>query len=111
MLEYYLVQQGFNPIGIQESGEDNKDVYSVFEKGDISVEVHHYNVFDRPTVRSVLIPIGLSLYDFESFVLNLRQTEKVFEDIISDCIQTPSSEVKQAAAEYEAIFKRGYPKS
>lgn len=99
MLEYYLSQQGFVPLSIEVGNEDK--VYSVYEKGVISIEVPHGNIFDRPTVRSLFAGKGLSLDDFESFVHNLKMTEEAFDKIIGDCIETPSEEVRRAAQEWE----------
>ena len=99
MLEYYLSQQGFVPLSIEVGNEDK--VYSVYEKGVISIEVPHWNIFDRPTVRSLFAGKGLSLDDFGSFVHNLKMTEEAFDKIIGDCIETPSEEVRRAAQEWE----------
>lgn len=99
MLEYYLSQQGFVPLSIEVGNEDK--VYSVYEKGVISIEVPHGNIFDRPTVCSLFAGKGLSLDDFESFVHNLKMTEEAFDKIIDDCIETPSEEVRRAAQEWE----------
>lgn len=99
MLEHYLSQQGFVPLSIEVGNEDK--VYSVYEKGVISIEVPHGNIFDRPTVRSLFSEKGLSLDDFESFVYNLKMTEEAFDAIVDDCINVPSEEVRRAAKEWE----------
>lgn len=99
ILEYYLSQQGFVPLSI-EVGNDDK-VCSVYEKGVVSIEVPHGNIFDRPTVRSLFSEKGLSLDDFESFVYNLKMTEETFDKIIDDCIETSPEEVRRAAKEWE----------
>jgi hypothetical protein len=108
MLEYYLSQQGFTPISIETSDEDKSKVYSVYEKGVISIKILHKNTFERPYVRSLLEPNGLLLDDFESFVYNLKMTEEAFDTIIDDCLNVPTEEVKRAAKEWEQNKNTGY---
>lgn len=97
MVEYYLSQQGFIPISIETSDEDKDKAYSVYEKGVISIKILLKNTFDRPYVRSLLEPNGLSLDDFEAFVYKTKVTEEAFDKIIADCIGTPSEEMIRAA--------------
>ncbi|MDY5014058.1 MAG: hypothetical protein SO084_15890 [Butyricimonas virosa] len=99
MLEYYLSQKGFTPISIEET--EKKEVYSVYTKDKDSIQLYYGNVYDRPTVRSILEPRGFSLDDFESFVYNLKMTEEAFDTIIDDCLNVPTEEVKRAAKEWE----------
>ena len=99
MLEYYLSQKGFTPISIEET--EKKEVYSVYTKDKDSIQLYHGNVYDRPTVRSILEPRGFSLDDFESFVYNFKMTEEAFDTIIDDCLNVPTEEVKRAAKEWE----------
>lgn len=107
MLEYYLSQQGFTPISIETSDEDKDKAYSVYEKGVISIKILLKNTFERPYVRSLLEPNGLSLDDFEDFIHNTKVTEDAFDKIIADCIGTPSKAMIRVAKKENKINSTG----